>query len=57
MTSLGHRQMSTTTRYIHFADKARAELSERAAAPALAGIAAASGRATAKVTPLSKRGK
>jgi integrase len=40
MTSLGHRQMSTTTRYIHFADKTRADLAERAAAPALAGLAA-----------------
>jgi integrase len=43
MASLGHRQMSTTQRYIHFADKARAALAERAAAPALAGMAAASG--------------
>jgi integrase len=41
MTSLGHRQMSTTTRYIHAADKARAKLAERAAAPALRGMAAA----------------
>jgi len=40
MTSLGHRQLSTTTRYLHFADTARAALAERAAAPALAGMAA-----------------
>jgi integrase len=56
MTSLGHRQMSTTTRYIHFADKARAELAERAAAPALAGLAAATGSSPAVVMPLVKRG-
>jgi integrase len=54
MTALGHRQMSTTTRYLHFADKAREALAERAAAPALAGIAAAVGAATATVTPLIK---
>jgi integrase len=54
MTSLGHRQMSTTTRYLHFADKARAELAERAAAPALAGIAANKGAVTAAVTPISR---
>ena len=57
MTSLGHRQMSTTTRYLHFADKARADLAERAAAPALAGIAAAAGAAAATVTPLAKGAK
>ena len=55
MTSLGHRQMSTTTRYLHFADAARAALAERAAAPALAGLAAASGRKAAVVVPPNKR--
>ncbi len=57
MTSLGHRQMSTTTRYLHFADKARADLAERAAAPAIAGIAAAAGALVATVTPLAKGAK
>src|SRR5262249_11909060 len=33
MTSLGHRQLSTTQKYLHFADRARAALAERAAAP------------------------
>lgn len=56
MTSLGHRQMSTTQRYIHFADKARAALAERAAASALAGMAAADGAPAADVVSLSKRG-
>lgn len=38
MAAVGHRQMSTTQRYIHFAQNARAALAERAAAPALAGM-------------------
>jgi integrase len=52
MTSLGHRQMSTTARYLHFADTARAALAERAAAPALAGMAAATGAPNADVVAL-----
>ena len=55
MASLGHRQMSTTQRYIHFADKARAALAERAAAPALAGMAAATGAPNADVIALPGR--
>lgn len=46
MTALGHRQLSTAQRYIHWAENARAALAERAAAPALAGLAAAGGAAT-----------
>ena len=53
MTSLGHRQMSTTNRYLHFAKTARAKLAERAAAPALAGMAAAADTPSAEVVPLS----
>ena len=52
MTSLGHRQLTTTAKYLHFADKARASLAERAAAPALAGMAAAMGAPVADVIPL-----
>ena len=55
MVSLGHRQMSTTTRYLHFADTARATLAERAAAPALAGMIAAAGAPAANVTDLPRR--
>jgi integrase len=55
MTTLGHRQMSTTTRYLHFADTARATLAERAAAPALAGMIAAAGAPAASVTDLPRR--
>jgi integrase len=56
MTSLGHRQMSTAVRYVHFGDAARGELAERAAAPALAGIKAAAAAAAAIVVPLTKGG-
>jgi integrase len=55
MISLGHRQMATTTRYLHFADTARAALAERAAAPALAGMAAARGAPKADVVKLPRR--
>jgi integrase len=40
MTAMGHRQLSTVLRYIHFAKDARQTLAERAAAVALAGMAA-----------------
>ena len=55
MAALGHRQLSTVQGYIHFADKARAALAERAAAPALAGMAAASGAPAADVISLPER--
>jgi integrase len=38
MTLLGHRQMSTTQRYIHYADDKRSELAERAASPITAAL-------------------
>lgn len=38
MTALGHRQLSTSQKYIHWIDEARDELAERAAGPALAGM-------------------
>lgn len=38
MQQLGHRQASTTARYIHFAENARSTLAERAAAVAMAGM-------------------
>ena len=56
MTSLGHRQLSTAQRYIHFAASARAALAERAAAPALAGMAAAAGTPKADVVALPAKG-
>lgn len=56
MAAVGHRQISTTARYIHFATNARAALAERAAAPALAGLAAAAGKPSAEVVPLDRKG-
>lgn len=38
METLGHRQISTTLRYIHFAEQARSTLAERAAGVASAGL-------------------
>lgn len=43
MTALGHRQISTSQRYVHFAEDARRALAERAAAVAIAGMTAAVG--------------
>jgi hypothetical protein len=40
MTAMGHRQLSTVQRYIHFAESGRRALAERAASIALAGMAA-----------------
>jgi integrase len=39
MAALGHRNLSTSQKYIHFAESARASVAERAAAPALEGMA------------------
>ena len=49
MAALGHRQLSTVQRYIHFAKDARAALAETAAATALAGLAASETKKPAKV--------
>lgn len=38
MTALGHRQLSTAQRYVHWAQDGRQSLSEKAAAVALAGL-------------------
>jgi integrase len=55
MAALGHHQLSTVQRYIHFAKGARSALAETAAAVAIAGMAAAS-KPKAKVVRL-KGGK
>ena len=39
MAAMGHRQLSTVQRYIHFAESSRQALAERAASVALAGMA------------------
>ena len=54
MTQMGHKQASTSERYIHFAQNARSTLAERAAAVAMAGLKGQTEKAT--VTPI-KRGK
>lgn len=54
MEALGHRQATTTMRYVHFAEAARRNLAERAAAVALAGMAEAEGRKKADVINLKK---
>ena len=38
MTALGHRQMETSTKYIHWANDSRKKLAARAAGPALAAM-------------------
>jgi integrase len=40
MTAMGHRQLSTVLRYIHFAESTRQTLAERAASMAVAGMRA-----------------
>lgn len=54
MQALGHAQVSTTQRYVHFADQARSRLAERAAAVALAGMAQAEGKERGTVKPRPK---
>ena len=54
MESLGHKQVSTTMRYIHFAEKSKSTLAERAAATALAGLADSLGKTRADVVPMKK---
>jgi len=57
MESLGHKQVSTTMRYVHFAEQSKSTLAERAAATALAGLAESQGKPKADVVPMTKKGK
>jgi integrase len=57
MQALGHKQISTTQRYIHFAEQARSTLAQRAAAMATAGMAEAEGKEKAEVVPMPKKRK
>ena len=43
MIAMGHRQLSTAQRYIHFAETSRQALAERAASIPLAGMAGTKG--------------
>jgi integrase len=55
MTALGHSQLSTAQKYVHWAQDARQALAERAASVMLAGMAADAGGA--KVVGLAKGNK
>ena len=55
MQTLGHKQISTTLRYTHFAERVRSTLAERAAATALAGLAESQGKNKAAVVPMKNR--
>jgi integrase len=44
MSAMGHRQLSTTQRYLHFAENAQSLLAERAAKIAVAGMTVAKRR-------------
>ena len=55
MEALGHKQVSTTLRYIHFAEQARSTLAERAASVAMAGLKGQTEKAT--VTKIGKKSK
>lgn len=57
MEAMGHKQVSTTQRYIHFAERARSTLAQRAAAMAVAGMAEAAGKKKAEVVPMKKKQK
>lgn len=52
METLGHKQVATTLRYVHFGDSARSTLAERAASVALAGLKADDEKV--EVVPLKK---
>ncbi|PZV33387.1 tyrosine-type recombinase/integrase [Mesorhizobium kowhaii] len=52
MTALGHRDMATSAKYVHWAQEARQAIAEKGAAVALAGMAVSSDKKTAEVVPL-----
>jgi len=55
METLGHKQITTTLRYVHFAERARSTLAERAASVAMAGLNGQTKKAS--VTKLRQKGK
>ena len=52
MTALGHRNLATSQKYIHWADDARQQIAEKGAAMALAGMAGAASDRVADVVPI-----
>ena len=57
MEAMGHKQISTTQRYIHFAERSRSTLAERGASMAMAGMNEANGKQKAEVLPMKKARK
>lgn len=57
MWALGHHQLGTANRYLHLADKARAKIAKKAAAPAVAGMKAAKNKPAGNVVPLDANKK
>jgi integrase len=57
MTALGHRQLSTAQKYVHWSQDARSGLAERAASTVLAGLAESKGVVPADVVELRKNAK
>jgi len=55
MTALGHRQLSTAQRYIHWAQDARSGLAERAASVVSAGLAGSKGETAKKVVKIAEK--
>lgn len=57
MTALGHTQIATAARYVHWAQDARQGLAEQAASVVMAGFKAEDGAASGKVARLPERKK
>jgi integrase len=54
MTTLGHSQLSTAQKYVHWAQDARSGLAERAASVVIAGMAGAMGKDSENVVSIKK---
>jgi len=57
MTALGHRNLATSQKYVHWAQEARQAIAETAASVVLAGMAASVGKPEAEVVPLTVVGQ
>lgn len=57
MVALGHSQLATVQKYVHFAERARQRIADKAAAGAVAGMAKASGKPGGDVKSMPKRGR
>lgn len=57
MAVLGHRQLSTAQKYVHWAQDARVPLAERAASVAMAGMAESKDAQKAPVQPIKRGGQ